>query len=300
MQKKPTVDEHIVPRTYLKAFSLPDNEKMIRQYDMNTWPIESRLVPIKSACYKKNLYEIRNSEGKIVRQNYIEKCLAQLDHLFSQRRRELFSKANKSNLNCKSILSNEEKLFWKLFIAIQFMRYPESLDTAKKSFDIFLKDHKSEEASSDIAILYCLPFIDTFDPGNRSVLFEILYLMENLSICVEICESERLVTADRPVFVYSGRYPEKITFDQIVYPLSPRIQLYLHRKGETERQYRNIIHIIDDEETDDAIRAMGFSADRFVFSGRELEGREMNLLRLGHEQKRASLDKNHEALFEKL
>lgn len=298
--KKPTVDEHIVPRTYLKAFSLPDNEKMILSYDLSAEPIAVRHVPIKSVCYEENLYEIRDSQGIIIRQNYIEDCLAQFDAMFSNHRRELISKANKSNLHCRSLLSKDEKVFWKLYIAIQFVRYPETLTTAKESFEMYLKEYMGGGMSSDIAILLCLPFFKDYDQKSRNVLNEILLLMEDLSLCVEICESERLVTSDRPLFVHSGDFPEKITFDQIVFPLTPKIQLYLHRKGETDRRYRNIMHLIDNDETDDAIRAMGFAADRFVFAGRELEARELDLLRLGRQQKQMSVENNLKRLSKKM
>ncbi len=296
MKNNPTENEHYVPKVYLRAFSVPKDDRMIIQYDLNAEPVSLKCVPIKSVCFEKNLYEIRNANGEIVRQNYIENCLDVIERLFSKHRKKLFAKANKTNLLCRSLLSNEEKMFWKLYISLQLLRYPEALKEAEEEFEKYLIDESSGEATRDIAKLYCLPFLGSFDPEDRNVLTEELRLIEPLDICVEICETERLVTSDRPIFVFSPTFPEKMALEQIVFPVSPRVQLFLHTHGKTDRRLRNSIHIVGDDETDDAIRAMGFSANRFVYSSRVLEEREVELLQLGHRDRQVALVKNLEKL----
>ena len=292
MKNKPTEKEHYIPQTYLRAFSVPEDDRMIIQYDLDVNPVVSRRVPIKTICYKKNLYEIKNSEGEIVRQNYLENCLNVLEGLFANNRRKLFAKANKINLGCKSFLSNEEKAFWKLYIALQLLRYPEALQTAEEAFEEFLIGESSGEMTRDIAKLYCLPFLGSYDPEDRNVLTEELKLIEPLDICVEICQTERFITSDRPIFAYSPTFPKEIKLEQIVFPLSPKVQLLLHTHGEQNHSLRNILHLVNEEETSDAIRAMGFAANRFVYANRTLDEKEIEVLRLGHKDKPLAIEKN--------
>ena len=55
MKNKPTEKEHYIPQTYLRAFSVPEDDRMIIQYDLDVNPVVSRRVPIKTICYEKNL-----------------------------------------------------------------------------------------------------------------------------------------------------------------------------------------------------------------------------------------------------
>ena len=80
-QEQFTKDEHYIPVFYLKQFS-PDGDN-IYQYDALNNIVSPDVVPIKSICYKKNLYEFKNDSGEYVERNIIENSLRDYEAEFA-------------------------------------------------------------------------------------------------------------------------------------------------------------------------------------------------------------------------
>ena len=55
-----TSKEHYIPQVYLNGFASKD--KRIYFYDLNIHRYSDQMVPVKSICYQKDLYEYKNKE----------------------------------------------------------------------------------------------------------------------------------------------------------------------------------------------------------------------------------------------
>ena len=72
-RKEITVKQHYIPQFYFRNFS----EDQKRIYQINLKEItSSKLVPIESICFKKNLYELRDDNDEYIHRNMIENKLS--------------------------------------------------------------------------------------------------------------------------------------------------------------------------------------------------------------------------------
>ena len=68
--KNLTKKQHYVPQVYLRGFS--PGEEMTYSFNLKTGIPKHKPIPIETVCYEKYLYEIKDSNGKIISDNYIE------------------------------------------------------------------------------------------------------------------------------------------------------------------------------------------------------------------------------------
>lgn len=243
-QNKPTTDEHFIPQFYLKQFSA-DGAK-IYQYNVSKDKIFFDAVPIKSICYERNLYEFKNDSGEFVERNIIENALSQYEGIFAETISKIQTKAvYKENYDTLCFLSAMEKMILMLFIATLMLRSPEILDVGAETALEFWDNNISEAMAKNIALQYCLPVYNKFDPTEKNLLSVVLNRLSNMSFQVMITDDDVFFTSDKPLIARGKN--ENLDLESISLPLSPRIMLNLQSLTTTKAEYKNrLIHIDND------------------------------------------------------
>lgn len=282
--------QHYIPQVYLRGFSLEYNDKShetphtrytIYCHDFTKTIQSYKPIPIKSVCYKNYLYEVTGDDGKIVLPNYLEKCFSVLEKMFSEYRYKLETKVFiTENYATNSFLTQEEKIFWVTYIIIQILRMPQVLELAKQVGLETWEKKLTDKQAQNIARLSCLPFFSEVTVGSKEAklinfLFEPLKSM-TFGIGVDI--QERIITSDKPVFVYSKIFPCK-EYERIIFPISSQICLFMFG-GEDKRRYRkNFLFPIGEEHREEIIKSMSASAFKKVYSNHIFDKKERRYIK---------------------
>ena len=260
-EKKITKRQHYVPQIYLKSFS--SDKKCLWSYPLNQME-NGKSVPIRSVCFENYLYEICNNDGKPEVTNWIENVLSQLEGTFSTKLRELERKAfHQENYKKKCFLTTQEKLFWKLYIAVQITRSPIILEVTRTVAKAQFGGQLNDNQINNLALLLCLPFFGKLKAEDKNAFNLILRPLENMSISVGVDESGTLFTSDNPVYCYTPDREDltKIEeYEKIVVPLTPNLVLLMFG-GELAKEYdRNRLFPLDDEAQESIRLSIAYSA----------------------------------------
>lgn len=127
---KPTIDEHFVPRMYLRNFSEIKGEKaLICQFDTNTMLQTPTSVKVEDVCCEKNLYELRDSDGSFIARNHIENTFRQIEDYTARVIKSIVAKSqNEKCLNCTTVLSQDDKSYLTIFITALLYRDPQTIE----------------------------------------------------------------------------------------------------------------------------------------------------------------------------
>lgn len=280
-----TKNQHYVPQVYLRGFSKDDT----RFWSYSLDPMDNgKLVPIRSVCYVKNLYEICRNDGEFVAPNWIEKVLSKFEGMYADYLRALKGKAyGKENYKTKCFLSPQEKVFWKFFVTLQMMRSPSALRQAQIITDEFYGNHPLDYKTSSFAVYLCLPFFGELKPEDRSAFYFFLKPMLNMSVAIGVDESATLFTSDNPVYCYS---PQKdITqlkeYERIVMPLTSSLVLIM-LGGEAAKGYdKNRLFRLSDEDQRIIKTSIAYAARSRVFSEKELGRTDRMLIKYARRDK---------------
>ncbi len=273
-----TEKQHYVPQVYLRGF-MPgylsasktpsdtlNNSVYAHKLDDDGW--KQRLVPIRSICYSKNIYEVRNEENEIILPNFLEKCFSVLEGMFADYRSRLESKAFiQENLKTKCFLTSEEKAFWKTFCILQVFRNPKVLDAAKGATKDFLGEELSEVQVSNLSKSLCLPLFKEVHPGDPEVaLFERFYQpMEKMTFGVGVDTQRKIITSDNPVFIYAREYP-CVEYDKIIMPITSSLCLFLYGGEEKKLYPKNSLFSIDEDDRQEIFKSITSAADIWIYS----------------------------------
>ncbi len=286
-EKKPTEDEHFIPQTYLKSFAF--DGKRIYMYDMAEKIPQSKPVPVKSVCYIKDLYELKN-KGNYISRNYYEEWFSKIESVFAVYKKTLIDKVRlgeKSDYKLIGILSEKETAFWYYYIAMQLCRHPKTLfaaaELAKKQF---AHQSVSEDLINNMATIMCLPGADILPSDGKALFTAVLECLGKLHIIVLYNPSGRFITADFPV--YTHLLSESIDkVDEVIFPLTPSVALYLTAKSPlaNESDFSNLLSPIDCKRQSEIIQSIAYVSERFIYSKNELSKDELNTIQKAHNDK---------------
>ena len=280
-----TKNQHYVPQVYLRGFS-EDNTRVW------SYPLEStdsgKLVPIKSVCHQKYLYEIYKNNGEIVAPNWMENTLSKFESMYADYLRALKRKAYyKENYKTKCFLSTKEKLFWMFFVTLQMMRSPSVLQVAQTFADEFFGNQLLDYSKRSLAIYQCLPFFGELKSEDQNAFFSFLKPILNMSVAIGVDENETLFTSDDPVYCYS---PHKdITqleeYERIVMPLTSSLVLIMLGGEAAKGHDRNRLFRLSDEDKQCIKMSIAYAARSRVFSERELGNTDREIIESARKDK---------------
>lgn len=280
-----TKKQHYIPQVYLRGFSpeykrnngdLPLSRYTIFCHDLTVKDQIKKAIPVKSICYSENLYEVTDCEGKIVLGNRLERFFSELEKMFGNYRHELERKAFiEDNYRTKCFLTSEEKVFWVAYILIQILRLPQILDLAERtSLEILGKQININQAQN-IAKRFCLPFFEEMkEDSQETAVFNALFnLMKNMSFAVGVDKRARIITSDKPVYIYSKEYPCE-EYERIIFPITSEICLFMFGGEDKKRYPKNSLFPIGDDGREEILKSMADSSFGKIYSNHLLDKKE--------------------------
>lgn len=280
-----TTNQHFVPQFYLREFCV--NKKQILEYDLHNNGIVHTKT-ISTSCSIDNFYEYKDSEGRIVRVNEIEKIFGLLEtrvsHTFKSIKRKAFIKNNK--LSCCFLTTNEKENLV-LFIATMAFRNPELINEVIKELNDLngcpeeLKPEfksMSQYEKKNLALSLALPFGKIEESQAWKDFLSALCNMSFMIVAVQ--DKDVFITSDKPVMVYPKKDSMSLAdVDTVILPLSPRICLYLSSDRYTINE-RNCLRIVKSSNSclkgvNDDVAAL---ATRYLYTNQYLSSKEIKRL----------------------
>ncbi len=240
-KNKPTSNEHFIPQCYLKQFSY-DN-KHIYQFDIKSGKATPKPVSTDSICYQKNLYEFRDESGSFIYRNLIENQLCKLEIVYSRIIKSIKSKtACKKNYKTHSFLTKKEKMFLIYFIMIQQMRGPFIINETEREIGTKWGDILDKCYVRNLTIMSLLPIYKKLFQTDNNIIFSKLHLFDEMSYLIGTTDNDSIFTSDNPVIML---WDDKLAnLEEVIYPLSSRIILYMKPHNQTPKGFRNrMIHL---------------------------------------------------------
>lgn len=288
--KNITKKQHYIPQVYLRGFSpeyndnnnkIPLSKYTIYCYDLTKKVQSYEPVPIKSVCYKDYLYEVTGHDGEIVLPNYLENFFSVMEKKFSEYRHRLERKVFiAENYKTNFFLTQEEKIFWVTYILIQILRMPQILELAEQAGLETCEEELTNQQAQNIARLLCLPFFGEITEGNKEAkVFHTLFEpMKNMSFGIGVDVQKRIITSDKPVFVYTEVFPCK-EYERIIFPISSQICLFMFGNEDKKMQRKNFLFPIDEEYREEIIKSMSASAFEKVYANRIFNKKERKYIK---------------------
>lgn len=257
--KKPTTDEHFVPRMHLRRFSERKLNKgkfkdLIWAYNLTEMKQLPGQIRIESICFEKHLYEFKDEESNFIYRNSVENALSRYEIEFSNTIGQVLRNAeNDKNLHTRCFLSSKEKALLTAFMTLQILRYPFVLSSAEDLLNEMFPDQLKANEARNVAVWNCLDaFIDgKFDVERNSIFWRIANWFEDMAFIIGRSKEPVFFTADRPIFLF---HSERDTIDfsmdrpeKVIFPLSPTMVLYMIPNSEETRRKRNVLMDLPDE-----------------------------------------------------
>ena len=285
----PTKNQHYIPQVYLRGFSpeyLNKNHKHIDErkyrifsYNLNKDEKVGNPIPVKSICYEKDLYEIKDNNGKAIFTNFLEKWFCYFESKFSYYRSMLERKAFiEYNFSTMCFLKSEEKIFWSLYIVIQNLRMPQMLTMAEKVIQEVFSDKIDSNLSKTISKVWCLPFFKEIKGDERELdVFKLLLEpFENMTFAVGFDEKARIITSDLPFSIMGDlRDDYKIEYDRIMFPITAQICLCMFNKKRYTSYKKNCLFKIDEKIREEIFKNISRAAYERVYSNHFITEKEM-------------------------
>lgn len=283
--KSLTKIQHYVPQVYLRGFS--EDDTRVWSYSLESMD-SGKLVPIKSVCRKKDLYEISKDNGEIVAPNWLENTLSRFEGMYADYLHALKRKAyNTENYKTRCFLSAKEKEFWRFYVTLQMMRSPSALQVAQTLIDEFYGNQLLDYSTRSLAIYQCLPFFGELKPEDRNAFFYFLKPILNMTVAIGVDESATLFTSDNPVYCYSSQ--KDITqleeYEQIVIPLTSSLVLIMLGGEVAKGHDKNRLFRLNDEDQKTIRMSIAYAAQSRVFSEKELGKTDRMLIKCARRDK---------------
>lgn len=270
-KNNPTSKEHYIPQVYLNGFASKD--KRIYFYDLNIHRYSDQMVPVKSICYQKDLYEYKNEKNEIININRIEKALGGFESAFSEKKAAIKSRIKVANNQTNSFLSQAEKDFWTFYITLQILRMPKIINESSVVLSKLIPDGNNANMNRNTALSMLLPFEwkNDLDKLESTLFIEIFTSVLRLECAVAYDEQKRLFTSDNPLYIYSTN--SIYDCNEIYFPIDSSLCLIF--SNSVFLPENGIIHI-DYNEYCKICKSIAYAADEKLYTQRKLTKIEMN------------------------
>lgn len=270
-EKHFTKKEHFIPQTYLRAFSVEQSDshkgKNLFQIDLKN-DLRCSKVPIDSIAYQNDLYEIKDGEAYI-RRNEVERNLRDSEAAFACFFQQIQKQcAVKENFDTNAFFSTYEKKFLAFYIALQKARLPDSLSSAKTIFQKEVQIENDVELQ-EYVLEHC--FALGLEKNNSAITF-LRYTASQFyryPICVGYDPTGSIFTSDRPVVISGYRLTnaEKaiFDFDFLLFPLSPHCVIIYGNEQQFPKECRNRLFEINPDFLSRIKEQVILSADRWLY-----------------------------------
>ena len=281
-----TVNEHYIPRIYLKGFSETKGQNTNKEksfvWQFNVKKILQTSVPvnINKICYEKNLYELRNEDGLFIARNTIEKAFSKIEGSFGKviesiQKRSLDNKCE----NCCSFLSDEEKSILIIFITSLIYRDPVTLE---RGID-YIKDvepNVSYEEAKIFTLMNLLPLGLDSQWDQNTIIRTAIENLSGMAFQIGQAPDDIIITSDRPIvqWLHNGKkFPYRPK--ALVFPLTSRLVLYLFPAEIVKKSEQNLFFQLSRDQINDIQYNVAVFAREWVYSRNKLSNEQLELIR---------------------
>ncbi len=295
-----TVDEHFVPRMYLREFSEikkagKNEQAFVWQYNLETMMQTSVQVNVKDICFEKNLYEIKNSDGSIVAHNTIEKTFGNIEgavtHVIASIKRRA---QNEKCLNCTTFLSEEEKSLLIIFVTALMYRDP---DTIEKGIEYLKKSNSnlSDAQARNLTLLNLLPLGLVPEWDQQTLIRTALINLSGMAFQIGLATNDVIFTSDRPFVQWPSHNEEYPNRPQaLVFPLTSRLVLHLYPIEDVEKTGWNYLFSLDEGRIRDIQTNIAICARKWLYSREKLTNEQLDIIKEARERIKKPIDSGME------
>lgn len=270
-----TIKEHYIPRVYLNGFASRDER--IYFYDLKTYRYSNQLVPVKTVCYKKNLYEYRNENNELIYTNSNEKALNNLETMFSKKRTAIRTRIRITNPKTTCFLSEEEIAFWITYIVIQIFRLPKVIDEITYALRDMIPSTGDANLHRNTALYILLPLLKKLDSQSTELKLynEFISIISTMRCTIGYDGKHRLITSDSPIYLYA---PKQRIQDclKIYFPIDSSLCLIFTKD---ELYPDNGIMLLNDYEYENIFKSIVYAADDKLYLSREFTRNELRWIK---------------------
>ena len=283
-----TEKEHFVPVSYLTGFS--DDNIYVWYYDLRDLAKDPKPVPIESICYRKDLYEVKDENGSYFQRNLIEKCLMGLEGQFTTKRHKLEQKLIKENFGKACFFTEEEKVFWKTYIAVQMLRTPSVIKNGEGEIAKTINYKDAGEMAKYITISHCLPFDITIPNRENTFFMRIISILDKMSIRLGVDYEERIITSDNPIYCYAPGF-DIDSCERILFPVSSKMIIELCSDAEIGQ--KNTVFELSREHLIDVYNTITYSAHNSVYTRKRIPKEYLDIVNSARKDKEIDIEKGY-------
>lgn len=274
-EKQATIDQHYISRVYLRGFS--SNRKTFFEYSVKENKRYKDEVSIKSICKEENLYEYRDNDGNIVKQNKIENQLKKkIEDPYNH-----YIELSEKRLSCDTIKNtsgffNQEEIdFWKMFASVQALRFPDIIQFFTDKL-LKLSGGKLINNKARNLILKDTVSSDSFTNPNEQSTYSYIYdIFRDLYMSLFVDETESLFANDK---VLSFGQTEKATKpNMVLLPVTSKMAIVFYDDEYEPDLGKNNLHYFTPEELENYKRCTNTNAE-WIYSRKPLTDREIQIL----------------------
>lgn len=287
---KPTVDEHFVPRMYLKGFSeIKQKANKQKAYlwefnlkSMKQIPIQ---VDVEDICYEKNLYELKDADGSFIAQNRIENIFGKLEGQTSRVIELIKAKSqNEQCLKCSTILSEDDKSYLIIFITAFMYRDPQTIKTGISILQSSNPDIDDRQARNN-TLLNLLPTGIDAEWDENTIIKTAVKELCGMAFQIGIADDDVIITSDRPVVLYPPDKNEMYNRPKaVVFPLTSKLVLYLFPIETVDPIGRNCFIRLTEEQINDIQHNVAVYAKEWIYSRNPLTKEQLERVKEARER----------------
>ena len=235
---------------------------------------------IADICQKKYMYEYRNTDNSIININEIENGLGIIEEMFSEYRETLRKKAYyEENLNTNCFFELKEKAFWKGFISIQILRYPDILNNIKDYISTCVQEDLSDNSLRNVTLYNLLSLDKIVDTEQRTMFSDIMDSIENMSIHLFVDKTKSLFTTDKALTIQFIK--QTLEYDYIYFPITFDLAIVLANEKHSERLGKNRMHYFNTQQLDVFKKQMAATAKEWIYSPSPISNKDIILIKEG-------------------
>lgn len=278
---KPTVDEHFVPRMYLKRFSeiKESGKALIWQYNIRNMQQTPVPVDVRDICFEKHLYEIKNVDGSFIAQNTIEKAFGRIEQKVDRVIQSIRDKSENENcLNCATILSEDDKSYLTIFITSLLYRDPKTIESGID----FLQEsnpNMGDREARNFTLLNLLPLGLDSEWDEKTIIRTAVSNLAGMAFQIGVNDQDVVVTSDRPVVIWPPKENEPYNRPRaVVFPLTSRLLLYVFPLESVDPIARNCFVRMSADQINEYYRYLAASARNWIFSRNPLTPEQLQII----------------------
>jgi len=287
---KPTVNEHFVPRMYLKGFSeikqkANKQKAYLWEFNLKSMKQTPTQVDVEDICYEKNLYELKDADGSFIAQNRIENIFGKLEGQTSRVIELIKAKSqNEQCLKCSTILSEDDKSYLIIFITALMYRDPQTIKTGISILQT-LNPALDDSQARNNTLLNLLPTGIDAEWDKNTIIRTALKNLSGMAFQIGIADDDVIITSDRPFVLYPPDENELYNRPKaVVFPLTSRLVLYLFPIEAVKPIGRNCFIRLTEEQINDIQHNVAVYAREWIYSRNPLTKEQLERVKEAREK----------------